>query len=211
MKTTLYLGTSPSHHPVSGHLIHYPVIKIVPKDSLEVKRAFDDLEEFTHIIFTSKNAVRVFFSQIKALGKSASVLEKKILIAIGTVTAAHLQSEGFSSYLIAEEETQEGIIHELKLQNLENAYLFLPRSALSRPALVDFLASRGIRHQVCDLYDTVTQKTEPVPNLEAVDEIVFASPSTVKGFLEIFGPIPKNKKIVALGPITEEAIRKAMT
>jgi uroporphyrinogen-III synthase len=38
------------------------------------------------------------------------------------------------------------------------------------------------------------------------DEIVFTSPSTVAAFKEIFGALPRGKKLVAIGPITEEAL-----
>jgi uroporphyrinogen-III synthase len=209
--TTLYLGTNPTFYECEGHLIHYPVIKIVPKDphSSEISDVFGKLEEFTHLIFTSKNAARIFFANLKELKIDKSILEKKCLIAIGPVTAIHLEREGFTPKIIAEEETQEGVIEELKKENLKDAFVFLPRSSISRPALLQHLQESNIRHVPCDLYDTVTQKREFIPELQAVDEIVFTSPSTVKGFVEIFGKIPKDKKLKALGPITEEAIRKA--
>jgi uroporphyrinogen-III synthase len=56
------------------------------------------------------------------------------------------------------------------------------------------------------LYDTVTQKLEPKPDLNHVQEIVFTSPSTVLAFLEIFGALPKGKKLIAIGPITQQQL-----
>lgn|ERR1700722_51244 len=208
MKTTLYLGTDPTQFEargrVRGHLIHYPVIKIVPRslEDAELKQAYDQLEEFTHFIFTSKNAVKIFFQHLT----STEVLKTKTLIAIGKVTAAHLAMKSFSPHHIAQDETQEGVVQLLRGLPLENSYIFLPRSSISRPILVQFFEERGIRYLACDLYDTQVQILDPKPDLDLIDEIVFTSPSTVQAFLKIFGMLPKDKKLIAIGSITEAAL-----
>jgi uroporphyrinogen-III synthase len=212
MKTTLYLGTDPTLFEeggrAAGHLIHYPVIKIVarPLDHPEIKQAFDDLDEYTHLIFTSKNAVKVFFDAFFALKLCLEMLKSKTVIAIGKVTAGYLSAKGLPPHCICLEETQEGIVRLLNRMNLEDAYIFMPRSSLSRPVLSNFFKEREIRYQACDLYDTVSQVIEPIPNLEEVDEVVFTSPSTVKAFVEIFGGLPKGIKCLAIGPVTEQAL-----
>lgn len=212
MKTILYLGTDPSYFPEEGNVIHYPIIRIQPRsfDDPELKRALDDLSDYTHLIFTSKNAVRIFFEHAKALHADLSFLKEKTFLAVGTVTADHLSKEGFTPAIIAKEETQEGLIEELASLDLEDAYVFLPRSSLSRPVLIDFLQKRVIRHQACDLYDTLAHAIEPRPDLNMIDEIVFTSPSTVEAFYSLFGFIPKEKKLVVSGPITEEALKRRL-
>lgn len=213
MNTILYLGTDPTEFEmrghVQGHLIHYPIIKIIPRslNDPEIRQAYDDLEEYTHFIFTSKNAVKVFCQHLFELQKSPGDFKQKMVVAIGEVTAAHLLAKGLCPQLIAKEETQEGLVKLLGLVNLDEAYVFLPRSALSRPVLSNFFKEREIRYQACDLYDTKTQNLEPKPELSQVDEIVFTSPSTVKAFVEIFGKIPTGKNLLAIGPITEETLR----
>lgn len=213
MKTILYLGTDPtqfeSQGHADGHLIHYPVIKILPRsiEHPEIRLAYDDLEEYTHFIFTSKNAVKVFCEHLSELELSPHRFKTKTMIAIGEVTAAHLCAKGLPPQWTSKEETQEGVIKILSLIDLEEAYVFMPRSALSRPVLSHFFKERQIRHQTCDLYDTVTQSLDPKPDLKHIDEIIFTSPSTVKAFLEIFGQIPTDKKLFAIGPVTEEALR----
>lgn len=212
MKTILYLGTDPtqfeSQGRSSGHLIHYPVIKIVPRslDHPELKQAFDDMDEYTHLIFTSKNAVTVFFSHLTFLKKSADALKNKKVIAIGTVTAAYLSANGLPATDISNEETQEGVVKLLSVMNLDGSYLFMPRSSLSRPVLSNFFNERQLRYQACDLYDTHSQIPHPRPDLNLIDEIVFTSPSTVKAFMEIFGKLPQGKKCLAIGPVTKQAL-----
>jgi uroporphyrinogen-III synthase len=217
VKTTLYLGTDPtqfeSQGRASGHLIHYPVIKIVPRsvEEPEIAGAFDDLGAYTHLIFTSKNAVKVFFSHLKSLKIPVEALKGKTVIAIGEVTAAHLCANQIPPTHISKMETQEGVVQLLNRLDLENAYIFMPRSSLSRPVLANFFIERQIRFQACDLYETLTHEIDPKPDLELVDEVVFTSPSTVKAFVEIFGTLPKGKKCLAIGPITEQALRDSFT
>lgn len=193
----LYLGTDPSHFQTDGVLMHYPVIKIVPRPFQEIKLFFDDLPLYTHLIFTSKNAVEIFFNYGYLLPPSL------IVIAVGKVTAQYVKAD-----FVAQDETQEGIIDILKQCDLKNAYIFYPRSSLSRPALVDFFKEHNIRYATCDLYDTLAQKLEPVPDLSEIDEIVFTSPSTVDAFLQIYGSLPQNKKLTTIGPITELRVKK---
>jgi uroporphyrinogen III methyltransferase / synthase len=46
-------------------------------------------------------------------------------------------------------------------------------------------------------------------NLEDVDIILFTSPSTVKNTIDMFGEDAiKDKRIVSIGPITEEELKK---
>lgn len=203
--TVLYLGLDPSRYPVKGRLIHYPVIRIEPKDPSEpgIQSALALLREFTHLIFTSKNAVEIFFSFIPEVYQ----LKDKIFIAVGSVTAMYLKKRGFSS-LQAKEETQEGVIQLLKNLPLKNSFIFFPCSSLTRPLLREFLLREQIKHFICPLYDTVHQKLEPVPNLVEIDEIVFTSPSTVDGFLKIFSTIPEKNKIICIGQITEKYLNK---
>ncbi len=213
MKTVLYLGTDPAQFAAEGHfdghLIHYPVIQIVAKSPLEpgLKVVYDDLHEYTHLIFTSKNAVQIFFDHLNELKWSREILIHKTIIAIGAITAARLKAQGTTPAYIAENESQEGLVQLLNKIDIKDAYFLLPRSSLSRPVLAQYFIEKQIRFQACDLYDTKTLKVVPIPSLEEIDEIVFTSPSTVKGFMEIFGALPEGKKLLAIGPITEAALR----
>jgi uroporphyrinogen-III synthase len=212
MKKVLYLGTDPEQFERDEQslkeLIHYPVIKIIPRsvENPDIRCAYEDLDLYTHLVFTSKNAVQVFCQHMNLLDKHLSDLNTKIIAAIGEATAAKLGSQGLIPSWTSKVETQEGMVEMLSKIDLKNAYVFLPRSALSRPILLNFFKEQKIRFQACDLYDTVTQALDPKPDLTQVDEIVFTSPSTVKAFLEIFGRFPSGKKLSAIGPITQEAL-----
>jgi uroporphyrinogen-III synthase len=107
--------------------------------------------------------------------------------------------------IVAPFATQEGVIELLK--QIQGSFV-IPRSKCARTALTDYLRGSGKRYLAIDLYDTVCQKLEPVPHLEDFEEIVFTSPSTVEGFLQIFGALPRNKRLIAIGPITRLKLEK---
>lgn len=205
MKKVLYLGTDPSCYKDKGQIIHYPVIKIIPRNDLLVKAAYNKLSSYTHLLFSSKNAVQVFFQQLDQFGIPKKILEPMTIIAIGTVTESHIKKHA-QCHFVAEEETQEGMVALLKLQSLEKAQFFFPRSSLSRNVIIDFFQKNNIPFLDSFIYDTIVQKNQPVPNLEEIDEIVFTSPSTIRAFLEIFPAIPLHKKLLAIGPITQKTL-----
>ncbi len=195
----LYLGIDPSSYQHIEGLLHYPIIRTIP---LEVpQHILDDFSEYTHILFTSKNTVSILFNKFKSL-------EGKQLIAIGKSTAAKLEQAGWKPDSIAEQESQEGVIELLRKQDLSDAYLFYPRSSLARKKLEFYMIERGIRHQICDLYETVFQQPGPLPDLSTIKEIIFTSPSTVKGFLSAYGSIPHDKKLTCIGEITEAELKR---
>jgi uroporphyrinogen-III synthase len=198
---SLYLGLDPENFKTEGEIVHYPVIKILPKDPADpqITKVLKDLHSYTHVVFTSKNAVSVFLSY-------GVDLQKKMLIAIGSATALHL-----TGCILPKASTQEGIIELLKEMDLQGARFLLPGSSLARPLLARYLQSRGVETTVCPIYHTVNQMPGPIPDLSEVDEIVFTSPSTVDGFLKIYSALPQDKKLSCIGPITHQYLRNKIS
>ena len=184
----LYLGLDPAHFPKA---IHYPVIRteLILSDALKESLLF--YPQFTHAIFTSKIAVR-HWSEANAFHLNMATF------AIGKGTAGELQKKGVENVCASQIETQEGMIELLEMFDLQRAYIFYPHSKRARPVLKNYLQSKGLQFFSLDLYDTILQRLEPVPSLDQVDEIIFTSPSTVDGFLQIYHEIPKDKRIICI-------------
>ena len=190
-KKILYLGLDPSRYP--EEVTHYPIIRTIPRPFDEKVEA--NFNSSTHLIFTSRSAVRI-------LQKERLCFEGKIVIAVGKGTAALLERVDF----VAQDECAEGIVELLKQLDLREAHLFWPHSALSRPVIRNFLEGSVIRNTDCIVYDTLPNKVTPLPSLDEYDEIVFTSPSTVNAFLDLFGPLPKDKILTAIGSVTESKL-----
>lgn len=204
----LYLGTDPVKYESDATVTHCKMIEIVPRkfDNFEIKHQIADILEYTHIIFTSKNAVNIFMDALHFYGYSKRCLQGKEYLVIGSSTASALKKIGISHMHLAKKETQEGVMDLLDLLDLENAYIFYPRSSRARPTLSYYLRVRQLRHQICDLYDTKAASLSELPVLNEFDEVVFTSPSTVEAFFESFSVIPPSLKLTAIGPITEESL-----
>ena len=193
----LYLGMDPTRWQGQGRIVHFPVIRTERLDSPQLQEALGLWSHFTHVIFTSRSAVRHWWEVHSQFAK--------IAIAIGEGTAEALRQRGVEP-LIVPEASQEGIIQWLQRDAWEQAYFFLPCSKRARPDLWQCLQRRKCRAFRLFLYDTILQHIEPTPSLAEIDEIVFTSPSTVEGFLQIYGVLPQDKKRIAIGNITNRLL-----
>ena len=203
-KRVLYLGTEKKEGTV-----HLPLIEIIPRDfeEFEIQTAMADFSEYTHVILTSKNGARIFCDCMEKYGVN---LEGKKVFAVGKITAQALEDRGVKVDGVAVEETQEGVIHLLAMEDLEEAYVLLPQSSRARPALSAALMLRRVRHQRIYIYDTKKKLPTVKPDLESFDEIIFTSPSTVDAFSEIFNVVPKGIKLTPIGPITQKSLKNKL-
>ena len=211
MKKVLYLGTDPSHYvDEQAMVVHFPLIRILPRDFSEFKiqSQFEDLCDYTHFLLTSKHAVHIFMQALRAYGFCLETLMHKTFLAIGPSTAQALEFYGIHLIHQPKTATQEGMMDLLDQLECEQAYFFYPRSSKARPVLSYYLRVRKLRHQVCDLYDTLDQAGSLLPPLEKFDEIVFTSPSTVEAFCKLNTKIPDHTAIKAIGPITKASLEK---
>lgn len=195
---SLYVGLELPPQPHDTLYTHYPVITTVPLDPYapSIVACFRDIPRYTHVIFTSKTAVRTFSL---LLAHHPHTVDHLTAIAVGKKTAAEVR--GFSKVLVAEEETAEGIT-----PLLTHGYFFWPHSTLSRPVISTYLKEKHLPFKECAIYDTLPFRPGPPPSLESFDSIVFTSPSTVRAFIQIFGKLPHDKQLKSIGPITQETI-----
>jgi hydroxymethylbilane synthase len=206
-KTALYLGLNPPQRE-DVRLIHYPIIKIEPRPLSDspIEQVFQNLSDFTHLLFTSQSAVSIFFNYLILSKKSIDLIKKRVIMAIGKATAKKIVENGAVVQVCAQEESAEGLVKEFEKLDFANANILWPRSALSRDVLINYFRKKRVRVEACIIYDTYPNLDYPVPNLAHVDEIIFTSPSCVEAFLNIFGEIPKNKRLTCIGPVTKEAL-----
>jgi len=206
MKRILYLGLDLPCELQCKEVTHCPLIKIEPRprEHSAIVHAFAWLSAYTHLIFTSKSAVRIFFDYAAMQGVAPIELDRKIFLTVGQRTAQELKNNGITQVLVASEETAEGVIALLASLDLKNSFLFWPHSALSRPLISDWLQAHRPKHYACIFYDTVLNIPEPLPDISSYDEIIFTSPSTIDAFCAIFEKIPADKILSCIGPITEK-------
>lgn len=209
--------------------VFFPTIAIRPVDDLSaLDEAVANLETYAWVIFTSANAVDVFFSPPLAppeggrtspfpfWGKARMGATPKIA-AVGTKTAEALQAHGVDVDFIPEEFVGEALF--AGFGDVAGKWFLLPRAKVAREILPQEIAKAGgIVHEIA-VYETVTADLDPdgLAALQAgVNIVTFTSPSTVKNFVKLaqsagIDPLhlPSNPLIACIGPVTEKAAREA--
>lgn len=203
---------------LGGEAIEFPTIEIeAEKNPEQLYQAFDRMEDYDWIIFTSVNAVDIFFRELKGRNRDIRCLAGIKLGAIGPATAARLQNLGLLAELIPDEFVAEGIIEKVKVMMTPREKVLLPRARGARDVLPAALEKLGAAVEEIYLYQAVPPRAS-ASDIEKIlaqrfDYITFTSSSTVTNFVEILGErqaaaICGNAKTVCIGPITAGTARE---
>lgn len=189
-------------------MTHCPLIKIVPIPLSEpsLKESLIKFDSYTHVVITSKSTISILLNYLSQLGCNHTVWSNKQVVAVGKITALHLEERGITPFKIASDETAEGVIQVLKQLPLKDAHLFWPHSAQARKVITQYLEKEEILHTAVALYHSKENPPADCPSLESFDEIIFTSPSIVKAFFTIFGKFPLRPKLIPIGPVTAAAL-----
>ena len=196
-----------------GEAIEFPSIEIVKEDNLTaLYKALAELNDYAWIIFTSANAVEIFFKELRLREIDIRQLRGIRICAIGPATAAQLTRRGLLVDLMPTEYRAEGIIAELKNLIKPGERILLPRARGAREVLPESMRQLGAVVDEVIIYQAApTSHVNPsrLQNIRdgEVDYITFTSSSTVKNFVNIIGSenikdFNAKVKVACIGPIT---------
>lgn len=170
--------------------------------------AIDNLHTFNGVIFTSVNAVRLFFDELARCRKDARACAGLRIIAIGPATEALLRTRGIVADIVPSRYTSEGIIDALRGADLSNKRFLLPRAQEGRDILPRYIQENGGTCAVVPLYRTEGAQKVPLTG-DDFDLITFTSSSTVTHFVTLYGlPVLQDKIIASIGPVTSETVAR---
>jgi uroporphyrinogen III methyltransferase/synthase len=86
--------------------------------------------------------------------------------------------------------------------------ILFPRSSLPNPYLKGELTKQGAQVDPLTVYRNVKPQKRDLPKVP-ISKILFTSPSTVRNFVEDYGRIPDQWKILSKGPLTSRSLREA--
>ncbi len=193
--------------------VEFPVIRIAPlEDYSNLDRSLSKLNEYSWVIFTSANAVRVVDERLEAAGKDARAFGSARIAAIGPATADALLEIGLRADFIPSQFVAESVAGEWPDHEMTGKRVLLPRAKEARDYLPDKLREMGAEVDVVTAYETVLDGAaadrirEELTSGE-IDVITFTSSSTVKNFVESIGTetvasIAGKVTVAAIGPIT---------
>lgn len=203
---------------LGGEAIEFPSIVIQKEENLNsLYNALQHLDSYDWLIFTSVNAVDIFFEEIRNQDLDIRSLYGLSICAIGPATRDRLEDRGLKVELIPDEYRAEGILRELKDKVKNGQWVLLPRARGARPVLPDTLRQWGAYVNEVILYEAVLadrmSKTKMAAIVEGeVDFITFTSSSTVSNFVKMMGKdnvlrADKKVKVACIGPVTAETAR----
>jgi uroporphyrinogen III methyltransferase/synthase len=204
---------------LGGEAIEFPSIEIKKETNLKsLHNALANVNRYDWLVFTSVNAVDIFFEELIANGYDIRDLKGIKLAAIGPATQDRLTQRGLKVEVVPEEYRAEGIISDLLAMSEPGQWVLLPRARGARTILPEELKKAGLHVNEIYLYEAVTSLSVSNQTLEKIkqgymDYLTFTSSSTVHNFVKIVGKenisrINKNTKVACIGPITADTAQE---
>lgn len=203
-----------------GEPVECPTIEFIPPTSWDdVDNAIASLETFQWLVLTSVNGVDHFMRRLWHNGRDARSLQGLRVCCIGPRTAEELGKFGVKPDLIPSQYQAEGVLDVMKAAGVAGQRVLIARAAQAREILPEELRRMGAEVEVVSVYQTVVPQSavEEIKSrflAQGIEIVTFASSSTVRNFVELFGGTEELKKILkhtiigCIGPITAGTVRE---
>ena len=192
--------------------VELPTIEIQPLDDYaELDGALKNAGTYDWVVFSSANAVNIFFERMQALDLDPRALYGVQITAIGPATKRRLLAYNIIADFIPTAFVAESAVAELNALGMDGKRVLLPQAEIARDLMRAGLAECGASVHAIAVYRTVT----PPDTAERLQEIIsggidiatFTSSSTVSNLVELLGgntDALKDATIACIGPITAE-------
>ncbi len=190
--------------------IEIPMIRIEPvADERPLEQAILRLESYDWVIFTSVNAVKIFWRQLQ-LPITNYQLPK--IAAVGPATARALLERGVQPEFTPDEFVSEAVAGGMG--DLTGQRILLPRAAIAGKTLPELLTAQGAQVDDVPIYRTLPAGLDEAGRAalaQGVDLITFTSGSTARNWATAVreAGIELDAPIACIGPITAAAAKKA--
>lgn len=193
---------------LGAHVIQAPAIKIDP-----IEFEIPDLQNVSYVVFTSTNGVHITMDRLNKADIDSRYFANSCVAAIGESTAAALREYGIIADIVPSRFVAEELVEMFPDADSETRNIVCFRASKVRDALEVGLSEKGYQLRNVDVYDTLITdvNAETLEALKVADAITFASSSTVKNAIELFGieTVSSIPVKVSIGPVTSAAMRKA--
>ena len=197
-------------------VIEMPATRIEPLDAAPLRTALSHLKDFTWIVFTSQNAVRFFWSELREAELDARALAGAKIAAVGPATADALLAHGIAVDVAPDRFVAEALLDALHgRRDIGGAHVLYATAEGARDVLQLGLAELGAKVERVDLYRSVVDGSGSADlkrrlEDEGADLVTFTSASSVTNFVDVVGLDTARRAVAAsIGPVTTQAARAA--
>jgi uroporphyrinogen III methyltransferase/synthase len=199
---------------LGAEVIEMPAIRIQPLDPAPLYRALERIDEYEWLVFTSQNAVDIFWRRMREHALDARSLGHNRIAAIGRATADALLDHGLVADVVPPQFVAESLLQALRERSdVAGKRVLLPRAAAARDVLPDGLRAMGARVDEIPIYQSVMDgdgAAGVTARLRAaeIDMITLTSSSTAQFFVDAVGPeVARAAPVASIGPITSETAK----
>ncbi|HEV8498487.1 MAG TPA: uroporphyrinogen-III C-methyltransferase [Gemmatimonadaceae bacterium] len=197
-------------------VIEMPATRVERADDGPLRDALSRIADYSWAIFTSQNAVHVFWDALRADGRDARALANVRIAAVGPVTASALLDCGLAVDVAPDRFVAEALLDELRLRrDVRGARVLYVAAEGARETLHDGLEELGATVDHIVAYRSVPDGSgaaELRRHLldDSADLVTFTSASSVNAFVASVGAdAARRVPAASIGPITSDAARSA--
>jgi len=201
---------------LGADVIEMPATRIARLDLAPLRHAIAELDQYQWLIFTSQNAVSIFWEQLLGGGRDARALAGLAVAAVGPATAGALLERGITVDVVPERFVAEGLLEKLSdRDDVANSRVLYVTADGSREVLPEGLESLGASVELIHAYRSISDGTgagrlKKALETGTVSAVTFTSASSVRNYVDVVGEEMSQKApAVSIGPQTTEAITEA--
>ncbi|MGI8400398.1 MAG: uroporphyrinogen-III C-methyltransferase [Gemmatimonadaceae bacterium] len=200
---------------LGADVIEMPATQIARLDLTPLRTAITCIADYDWLIFTSQNAVAIFWEQLLGAGRDSRALAGVKIAAVGPATAGALLERGITVDLIPKRFVAEGLLEMLRERDMAGARVLYVTAQGARDALPDGLEEMRAGVTVIEAYKSIPDgqgvaKLTRAIEAGKVDLATFTSASSVKAYVEAVGDeLALRVPAASIGEKTSDALREA--
>lgn len=170
--------------------------------------ALADISAYSWLVLTSANGAEIFISRLRKLKIDIRRLSSLRIAVIGSGTADFLEQYGIFPELIPEKYTSAALAEALTQSVSAGENVLILRAERGSPELTEILGGNGIQYNDIKTYDVENIIEKRDDSVIETDFLTFASPSGVDAFFDSGFTVSAKTKILCIGEITLESLKK---
>ena len=196
--------------------IEMPATQIARLDLGPLRNSIDRIADYDWLIFTSQNAVAIFWEQLLGRGRDSRALAGLKIAAVGPATAGALLEHGITVDVIPQRFVAEGLLEMLgERDDVSGSKVLYITAEGARDVLPSGLREMGAELAIIEAYRTIPDGEGAATLARAieagkVDLATFTSASAVRGYIDAVGEdLALKVPAASIGPQTSDALREA--
>ncbi len=201
---------------LGADVIEMPATQIARLDLAPLRAAIDGINDYDWLIFTSQNAVAIFWEQLLGRRRDSRALAGLKIAAVGPATAGALLEHGITVDVIPERFVAEALLDIMRgREDVAGRKVLYVTAEGARDVLPDGLRKIGAKLAVIEAYRSIpdgagAEKLARAIEAGKVDLATFTSASAVRGYIEAVGEdLALQVPAASIGPQTSDALREA--